>query len=121
MAARSGGSGAKRSAFGAVAFMEPRTITAKNETCQVVQVALRRRRLWSGGAARMLEGVKTKHELTAPRAAVGVLVVRGDEVLLVLRRNAPAKGLWAVPGGSIVLGESLQRAAEREVREETGV
>jgi ADP-ribose pyrophosphatase len=59
--------------------------------------------------------------LSAPRAAVGVLVVRGSEVLLVLRANAPAKGSWAVPGGSIALGESLQEAAEREVREETGV
>jgi ADP-ribose pyrophosphatase len=48
-------------------------------------------------------------------------VLRGEEVLLVLRRNAPAKGLWAVPGGSIALGESFAEAAEREVREETGV
>ena len=62
-----------------------------------------------------------RRSLDAPRAAVGVLVLRGDEVLLVVRRNAPAKGLWAVPGGSIALGESLAEAAEREVREETGV
>ena len=69
----------------------------------------------------MLSRVSLRESLTAPRAAVGVLVLRGDEVLLVLRRNAPAKGLWAVPGGSIVLGESFAQAAEREVREETGV
>jgi ADP-ribose pyrophosphatase len=62
-----------------------------------------------------------RESIAAPRAAIGVLVVRGDDVLLVLRANAPSKGLWAVPGGSIALGESLQEAAEREVREETGV
>jgi ADP-ribose pyrophosphatase len=58
---------------------------------------------------------------TTPRAAVGVIVFRADEVLLVLRGRAPARGVWAVPGGSIHLGESLREAAEREVREETGI
>jgi len=56
-----------------------------------------------------------------PRVAVGSVVLRGDEVLLVKRGRAPSLGLWAVPGGSVNLGESLEHAAEREVREETGV
>ena len=56
-----------------------------------------------------------------PRVAVGVVVFRGDEVLLVLRGRAPLRGVWAVPGGSVRLGESLREAAEREVLEETGV
>jgi ADP-ribose pyrophosphatase len=58
---------------------------------------------------------------TAPRAAVGAVVVRGEEVLLVRRRDPPNAGQWAVPGGSVRLGETLQAAAEREVFEETGV
>lgn len=57
----------------------------------------------------------------APRVAVGAVVIHQDKVLLVLRGQAPAKGLWAIPGGSVELGESLQIAAEREVMEETGL
>ena len=57
----------------------------------------------------------------APRVAVGALVVHQNKVLLILRGEAPAKGMWAVPGGSVNLGETLQAAAEREVLEETGL
>ena len=57
----------------------------------------------------------------APRVAVGAVVFFQNKVLLVLRGQAPSKGLWAIPGGSIELGESLQTAAEREVLEETGL
>lgn len=57
----------------------------------------------------------------APRPAVGAVVVRGDRVLLVERGNAPAEGVWALPGGSVELGETLAQATEREVLEETGV
>ena len=37
------------------------------------------------------------------------------------RAKAPAQGLWAIPGGSVCLGETLQQAAEREILEETGL
>lgn len=57
----------------------------------------------------------------APRAAVGAIVFKGNEVLLVRRANPPSQGVWAIPGGSVKLGESLQQAAEREIFEETGV
>lgn len=57
----------------------------------------------------------------APRPAVGAVVFKADAVLLVRRANAPAQGLWAIPGGSVRLGETLQMAAEREILEETGV
>ena len=42
-------------------------------------------------------------------------------VLLVKRGQPPREGLWAIPGGRVRLGESLQTAAERELLEETGV
>jgi ADP-ribose pyrophosphatase len=56
----------------------------------------------------------------APRVAVGAVVRHQDKVLLVLRGQAPAKDVWAIPGGSVHLGETLQAAAAREVLEETG-
>jgi ADP-ribose pyrophosphatase len=57
----------------------------------------------------------------SPQSAVGVIVVRDEKILLVKRGRAPGQGLWAIPGGSVNLGETLQEAAEREVKEETGV
>ena len=56
-----------------------------------------------------------------PRAAVGAVVFRQERVLLVRRGHAPGRGQWAIPGGNIKLGESLQQAAEREILEETGI
>jgi ADP-ribose pyrophosphatase len=57
----------------------------------------------------------------APRVAVGAVVVHNQKVLLVLRGQPPAEGKWAIPGGSVKLGETLQAAAERETFEETGL
>ena len=56
-----------------------------------------------------------------PRVAVGAVVIHQNKVLLVQRGKAPAKGEWAIPGGSVELGETLQQAVEREIFEETGV
>ena len=59
--------------------------------------------------------------ITAPKAAVGAVVIEEGRVLLVKRKYPPQKGKWAIPGGSVKLGESLQAAAEREAKEETGL
>jgi ADP-ribose pyrophosphatase len=58
---------------------------------------------------------------TAARVGVGAVVIRDGKVLLVKRGRPPGQGLWAIPGGSVELGETLQAAAEREILEETGV
>lgn len=56
-----------------------------------------------------------------PEVAVGALILKNQKVLLVKRNQSPAKGLWALPGGKVNLGETLQQAAAREIFEETGV
>ena len=56
-----------------------------------------------------------------PQVAVGAVVFQRGKVLLVLRGLPPSQGLWAIPGGRVEIGESLQAAAQREVLEETGV
>jgi 8-oxo-dGTP diphosphatase len=58
---------------------------------------------------------------SAPKAAVGAVVIEEGKVLLVRRKYLPQKGKWAIPGGAVNLGESLQAAAEREIMEETGL
>ncbi len=65
--------------------------------------------------------MRRKEYPDAPRVAVGAVVIRNGTVLLVKRRDPPNEGQWAIPGGSVRLGESLQEAAEREILEETGV
>ena len=56
-----------------------------------------------------------------PRLAVGGVVFHQGRVLLVCRDKPPAHGQWAIPGGSVELGETLALAVEREIREETGL
>ena len=56
-----------------------------------------------------------------PVPAVGVVCLRGDEVLLIRRGTPPRMGEWSLPGGRIEPGERAVDAALRELREETGV
>lgn len=42
-------------------------------------------------------------------------------MLLVLRGQDPSRGKWSIPGGVLELGESVEQAARREVREECGL
>jgi 8-oxo-dGTP diphosphatase len=56
-----------------------------------------------------------------PFCGVGVVVLKGDAVLLVRRAREPRKGDWSIPGGMQHVGETVAEAALREVKEETGL
>jgi len=58
---------------------------------------------------------------TRPYLAVSAAIVRGGKVLIVRRARPPARGLYTLPGGGVELGETLQQAVIREVREETAL
>jgi GDP-mannose mannosyl hydrolase len=57
----------------------------------------------------------------APLIAIDLIIRNtGDEVLLGLRKNEPAKGCYFVPGGMILKNERLAAAFARLAEDETG-
>ena len=56
-----------------------------------------------------------------PIPAVAAVIIRNGQVLLSLRGNEPNKGKWGIPGGVVEVGEKIEEALIREVKEETGV
>ncbi len=56
-----------------------------------------------------------------PLIGVGVVVFKGDRVLLIRRGKPPRQGQWSLPGGRQRLGERIEEAARREVAEEAGI
>jgi len=58
---------------------------------------------------------------TAPIVGVGAVVWKDDRLLLIRRGRNPRKGSWSLPGGRQELGETVNQAAAREIREETGI
>jgi ADP-ribose pyrophosphatase YjhB (NUDIX family) len=69
----------------------------------------------------MSNGDNVRTYPTRPYLAVSAAIFRDGRVLIVRRGRPPAHGLYTLPGGGVELGETLEQAVVREVREETGL
>ncbi len=58
---------------------------------------------------------------TRPYLAVSAAIFRDGKVLIVRRARPPAHGLYTLPGGGVELGETLEEAVIREIKEETNL
>ena len=56
-----------------------------------------------------------------PKLTVDVVIPAEEGVVLIRRRSEPFEGQWALPGGFVEVGETVEEAAVREVAEETGL
>jgi 8-oxo-dGTP diphosphatase len=58
----------------------------------------------------------------SPLLAVDIVIRRKDGTTVLIKRlNPPFKDCFAIPGGFVEYGETVERAAEREAEEETGI
>jgi 8-oxo-dGTP diphosphatase len=58
---------------------------------------------------------------TRPYLAVSAAIFHAGRVLIVRRGTPPMQGIFTLPGGVVELGETVEQAIIREVREETGL
>lgn len=56
-----------------------------------------------------------------PIACVDIAIVFNGKILLVKRKDSPAKGEWWLPGGRVQKGEKMQDTAKRKAKEEVGI
>lgn len=61
------------------------------------------------------------NEYDKPSLTVDIIIKTEEGVVLIKRKNDPFKGKWAIPGGFVEYGETVENAARREVKEETGL
>lgn len=55
-----------------------------------------------------------------PRLCVDVVIQSKDGVVLSKRDIPPAKGMWHIPGGTVLFGESLEKAAKESPKKKPG-
>ena len=56
-----------------------------------------------------------------PVMGVGGVIIDRSRTVLIRRGTEPLLGEWSIPGGTVEIGESLEEAVRRELREETGL
>jgi 8-oxo-dGTP diphosphatase len=60
-------------------------------------------------------------QMKTPLLAVDTVIFFGPGIVLIRRENPPYQGCYALPGGFVEVGETVENAAHREAREETGL
>lgn len=56
-----------------------------------------------------------------PLMAVDIIILYNGNIVLIKRKNPPFQDKFALPGGFIEVGETVEEAAAREAKEETGL
>ena len=59
--------------------------------------------------------------IETPKLTVDAAIVDAGKIVLIKRANPPYKGSWALPGGFVNVGETVEAACAREAREETSL
>ena len=62
-----------------------------------------------------------KREIKTPLLAADAVILFQDGIVLIRRNNPPYQGCYALPGGFVEIGETVEEAAIREAWEETGL
>ncbi len=62
-----------------------------------------------------------KREIKTPLLAADAVILFQEGIVLIRRANPPYQGSYALPGGFVEIGETVQQAAMREAGEETGL
>lgn len=58
---------------------------------------------------------------TMPILCVDIVLVKNNKILLMFRKNEPAKNSWWFPGGRVFKNETLKQTIDRKLKEEVGV
>jgi 8-oxo-dGTP diphosphatase len=61
------------------------------------------------------------NRIVTPLLAVDAVILYAGGIVLIKRDNPPFAGCYALPGGFVEVGETVEAAAIREAREETGL
>lgn len=71
----------------------------------------------------MLSGDFSNYEIPLVTVDIVVFTIQQNslKVLLIQRKQSPFEHMWAIPGGFIHMGETLEEAASRRLREETNI